>query len=60
MIEDESCPICRREAESILHALRDYPWVQSVWRQLGVQMSNHGFWMSNLTDSLNLNDRMNN
>ena len=43
MVEDGTCPICNREVESILHALRDCPRVQLVWRQIGVQMSNHGF-----------------
>ena len=36
VMEDVVCPICRREDESILHALRDCPWAQSAWRQLGV------------------------
>ena len=57
--EDMVCPICRREDESILHALRDCLWVQAVWRQLGVQSSNHRFWMSNLHDWLDMNGRMN-
>ena len=30
VMEDVVCPICRREDESILHALRDCPWAQSV------------------------------
>lgn len=59
VMEDGFCPICNNEVESILHALRDCHWVQLVWSQLGVQMSNHGFWMSNLIDWLNLNGRMN-
>lgn len=59
--EDMVCPchICRREDESILHALRDCPWAQAMWRQLGVQPSNHNFWMSNLHDWLDMNGRMN-
>ena len=59
MTEDVVCPICRREDESILHAFRDCPWAQSVWRQLGVQSSNISFWMSNLHDWLDMNGRMN-
>ena len=59
VVEDENCPICNREIESTLHALRDCPWVQLVWRQLGVQKTNHRFWTSNLTNWLNLNGRLN-
>ena len=50
VMEDVVCPICRREDESILHALRDCPWSQSVWRQLGVQLRNLSFRLSNLHD----------
>ena len=59
VVEDGNCPICNREVETILHALRDCPHVQLVWRQIAVQMSNHGFWNSNLTNLLNLNGRLN-
>lgn len=42
VVNDEYCPICRREAESILRAIKDCPRVQSMWRQLGVQATNRG------------------
>ena len=59
VVEDGKCPICNREVETILHALRDCPRVHLVWRQIGVQLSNYEFWNSNLTNWLNLNGRMN-
>ena len=58
MGSDNQCDICHGGAESILHALRDCPRVQSIWRQLGVQDSNHGFWRSELTDWMNLNGKL--
>ena len=33
VVVDESCPICQRELESIIHA-----WVKRVWMQLGVSI----------------------
>ena len=36
MGNDNQCAICHGGAESILHALKDCPQVQSIWRQLGV------------------------
>lgn len=33
MINDDCCPICQEEAETILHALRDCVWVKTIWRQ---------------------------
>lgn len=43
MINNDCCPICQEEAETILHALRDCARVKTVWRQLGIQRSNHDF-----------------
>ena len=54
---DELCPICQREPESIIHAIRDCAWVKGVWMQLGVSTSNQDFWMSNLQDWINLNGK---
>ena len=34
---DNQCSICKGDAEAILHALRDCPQVQLIWRQLGLQ-----------------------
>ena len=52
---DVLCPICQREPESIIHAIRDCDWVKGVWLQLGVSISNQGFWMRNLQDWINCN-----
>ena len=54
---DELCPICHKEPETIIHAIRDCDWVKGVWRQLGVSISNQEFWMSNLQDWINLNGK---
>ena len=56
---DELCPICQRDPESIIHAIRDCNWVKEVWVQLGVDSSNHKFWMSNIQDWINLNGKAN-
>ena len=40
---ENHCPICQGEVESILHALRDCPQVQPFRRQPGVQTINHVF-----------------
>ncbi|KAL0004773.1 hypothetical protein SO802_012334 [Lithocarpus litseifolius] len=31
VVIDELCPICQREPESIIHAIRDCAWVKAVW-----------------------------
>ena len=58
VVVDESCPICQREPESIIHALRDCAWVKSVWMQLGVSLSNQDFWSSNIQDWININGKI--
>ena len=40
VVNEESCPICKRTSKSILHALRDCHKVKEVWEQLGVQRTN--------------------
>ena len=55
---DNQCSICKGDAKTILHALRDCPRVQLIWRQLGVQDTNHGFWWSDLQDWLSLNGKL--
>lgn len=55
---DNQCFICQGGAETILHALRDCPWAQLIWRKLGVQETNHGFWWLDLQDWLGLNGKM--
>ena len=40
---DNQCAICQGSVETILHALRNCPRVQLIWRRLGVQDINHGF-----------------
>ena len=54
------CPICHQEAEIVLHALRDCARAKNVWRQLGVQSSNHEFWLPNLQEWLNNNAKLRN
>ena len=56
---DDLCPICQREPESIIHAIRDCAWVKGVWMQLGVSISNQDFWMRNLQDWINCNGKAN-
>jgi len=55
MINDDCYPICHQEVETVLHALSDYARAKTVWRQLGVQSSNHDFCLPNLQDWLNNN-----
>nr|POF06207.1 hypothetical protein CFP56_34447 [Quercus suber] len=31
VVDEELCPICQGELESVLYALRDYAWVKVVW-----------------------------
>ena len=60
VINDGCCPICHQEAEIVLHALRDCARAKNVWRQLGVQSSNHEFWLPNLQEWLNNNAKLRN
>ena len=60
MGEDDRCPVCHLEFESVLHALRDCSRVMAVWTQLGVEAWNQGFWNSNLQDWLSTNEKANN
>lgn len=55
VIDDDLCPICQREPETVLHALRYCSQVKAIWIQLGVKLTNLGFWMTNLQDWLNVN-----
>ena len=57
VVEEESCPICQRASETILHALRDCQNVKEVWRQLGIQRTNRVFWTSNLQDWIKINSK---
>ncbi|XP_075665353.1 uncharacterized protein LOC142635018 [Castanea sativa] len=41
--EDDCCPICQVESETILHALRDCLRVKAVWLQLGIDDQNRDF-----------------
>nr|XP_023885083.1 WD-40 repeat-containing protein MSI2-like [Quercus suber] len=43
IVEEESYPICRKELESIIHALQDCPRIKTVWVQLGIRASNGAF-----------------
>ena len=57
--DDDRCPICRVESESILHALRDCARVKDVWIQLGVGWQNREFWNDDLQDWLRSNGKDN-
>ena len=57
MGEDDSCPICQVESESILHALRDCARVKAVWIQLGVRWQNREFWSDDLQEWLRFNGK---
>ncbi|XP_065632397.1 uncharacterized protein LOC136068763 [Quercus suber] len=58
VVADKLCPICQREPESIIHALRDCAWVREVWMQLGVNIANQEFWRSNIQDWINFNGKI--
>ena len=58
MVVDEGCPICQREPETILHALRDCQKAKQVWIQFGVKQTNRDFWMSNLQEWLQSNGKV--
>lgn len=57
MGEDDSCPICQVESESILHAFRDCARVKAVWIQLGVGWQNREFWNDDLQEWLSSNGK---
>ena len=56
--DDEGCPVCLREPETILHAFRDCPRVKQIWNQLGVKGDNSDFWRSNLHKWLQNNGKV--
>lgn len=58
VIDDDICPICRRDPKTVLHALRNCSQVKAFWIQLGVKLTNQGFWLTNLQDWLNFNPRL--
>ena len=57
VVDEDICPICPRDPETVLHVLRDCSWVKAVWLQLGVKMTNQCFWLTNLQDWLNVNGK---
>ena len=57
VLEDDCCPICHEELETILHVLRDCPQTRLVWAQLGIQEADQRFWGSDHQDWLNWNGR---
>ena len=59
VVRDNTCPICQRGSETILHALRDCPHIKQVWNQLGITPLNHAFWRSDLQVWLSSNGRNN-
>lgn len=59
VVDEDLCPICQRDLESIMHALSDYPRVKEVWTQLGVMVIDRAFQTSNLQEWLNMNRKVN-
>lgn len=59
IIDEDWCPIYKRDSETILHALRGCPRVKEVWIQPGVKVLNRVFWMKNLQEWLNINEKIN-
>lgn len=55
---DPSCPLCKKEPESILHALRDCDLVRVVWNELGALGVDRGFFASNLGDWMMTNGKL--
>ena len=54
---DPLCPLCRKEPESIIHALRNCEKVRSVWDELGAVGFDRDFFSSNLEDWMVLNGK---
>lgn len=50
-----NCPRCHREAESVIHALRDCPISKRIWQQLGRQVIDSFFSNQNLQEWLSSN-----
>ena len=44
---DDICPLCHRESETILHRLRDCETSKQIWERLGVRQ-NSNFYEGNL------------
>ena len=59
IVGEERCPICQREPETILHALRDCTRAKQAWIQLGVKETSGDFWLSNLQEWLQINEKVN-
>jgi hypothetical protein len=38
IVPDDSCPICKRDTESMMHTLREYNMVKTVWLNLGTSL----------------------
>lgn len=63
MTEDDSCPLCLLDIETILHALRDCTFARNIWRSvIPPQVHNTFFTLSfhawltwNMQDKGNLN-----
>ena len=51
--ENEVCPLCNNEAESILHRLRDCPFARNIWHCLGISPTSNFYeddlqmWLEN-------------
>jgi len=59
VVHDNTCPICLRGSETILHALHDCPHIKQVWNQLRITPLNHASWRSDLQVWLSINGRNN-
>ena len=51
--ETEICPLCNNEGKTILHRLRDCPFVRNIWHRLGISRDSNFYvddlqlWMEN-------------
>ena len=52
---DTTYPLCHLEPESIMHALRDYSLVKSIWHQLGTHYMYSTFFSQNTKDWISTN-----
>lgn len=55
---DPICPLCRKEPESILHALRDCDLARAVWIELRTLGVDRDFFSANLRDWMVTNGKL--
>lgn len=54
IVPDDSCPICKRDTESMMHTLREYDMVKTVWLNLGTSLPPVFFTSTCVKDWLHL------